>query len=425
MKTMLTQYILNRSVNEIKNCVNSHGRNCGICTEDAIQKMYESLLARNILNNRTLCVGIYESLYRKLILAIMRKVTPQYIFLINWRSNPTILPISQKNKYWPADPDLILQDRGNIGLSVDLLEYFGKYSKVRELYHWNHNDFIQYMEDREQFYAILMVMRGKRIDQLHHNIKRSQYGILDVDHPMLNHEDPTHSWKHWSRDTCKMVETNDNNYQEYRRTRGMPLACGISGSAALSLWTMLYLLNSGVDDGNNRTQPLHRVIGQSQLREFIITIAATLTSDGGHTLNEVLAMVQLTFTFIVIKKALGEMTYVPQTWVDNVLFPVVTEFNALGYYTELAFRPPTVTELKFNGKKYDIGKLKKIINDPKGHNTSLLRMHFKDQPVIEFGDYSTFLSKIGIIEGDVNDAIINLQEIVKYECGPLDMMEDD
>jgi len=141
---------------------------------------------------------------------------------------------------------------------------------------------------RDPFYGnAVRVLRGDRIDPFN-SVIRSQPGILNtyIEENNWNRELTSGPfsglWKHWARDECIM--TPDSNFSFQTDFSGIPLACGLSGSAGMLFWDVFYF---------------HPNFNEEELRIFILATFAGLCLDGGHSLQEVLASFYIISTFLL------------------------------------------------------------------------------------------------------------------------------
>jgi hypothetical protein len=284
-------------IKEIYKTLDLNNKNCkSECSDVGSHAVYESIFAKNILRSDSLNKPIAKVLY-KVLNSLKNQMNEKYrskgdafeISVQNWlknRNKKIAFPVIQKQIYRKKTPpskypttelylkSFLSEEDGNFGFQLDYLMFNAKsadqFGILQEL-----------KEERDYYFnAIVRRLRGyrgnrpefKRVNRKHYGIARFDVAELEMPKDAYGY-----SWLHWARDAC----INDAEGSLYSRTvtqLSIPLACGISGTTNMLLWS-LFFSKAELDE--------------NEMRLFLLATWAVLCADGGHSLQEVLTSAKI------------------------------------------------------------------------------------------------------------------------------------
>jgi hypothetical protein len=271
------------------------------CDDLNISTLYESLLSKNLINNHESNTHI-AAIFLKIFNSMKSKMSGSSFesSVHNWTqfgAGDTAEDLGKRAFEFPANQKhrlattslLPTKERAfnyAIGLMNDIhndpnptpnpsiqLDYLIFHSKGKDEFGIPE----KFAAERDVYFNnIVRRLRGYRSSVLPEK-NRTQYGISFFDVPALEAPEGSYPWRHWGRDSC----LNDPSASLYSRNVSraqIPLACGISGTTNLTLWT-LFSYKTDLDE--------------NEMRLFLLSIWTTLCADGGHSLQEVLTSAKI------------------------------------------------------------------------------------------------------------------------------------
>lgn len=269
------------------------------CNDVSLNRIYESLLALKIKQNEEISKKI--SIIFGKIFHSMKNIIGESDFkesIHRWSrlkdSDITFPSLQRQELFIQPTKQLLTKERAmkyaincldkdnnptpNTALQLDFLLYHAKGNDNKGL----QGSVEKFKTERDYFFnALVRRMRGFRGNKLPAN-KTSYYGIVKFDIPELRAKDNSIPWRNWSRDSC-INEPQSNFYTKSISKLQIPLACGISGTTNLALWS-LFAFGTDLDE--------------NEMRLFLLSVWSTLSIDTGHALQEVLTASKLTAIYL-------------------------------------------------------------------------------------------------------------------------------
>ncbi|KAB8033803.1 hypothetical protein [Fluviispira multicolorata] len=272
------------------------------CDDSNLNRIYESLFAKNIMQNMNLrrkFSPIFAKIFRS-----MKKTMGKSVFqnsIHKWAihdDTDIVFPSLQRQKLYSLPtvqfPSKELAIKYAIGLQVDnngmrnplpnnslQLDYL--------LYNAKGSDGIGFQGSHEKFkkerdyffYSLGRRMRGYRGNRVPEN-KTLYYGIVKFNLPELKALANSVPWRNWGRDSC-VTEASGNSYTKSVAELQIPLACGISGTTNVALWSVFAF---GTE------------LNEYEMRLFLLSTWSTLSVDTGHFLQEVLTAAKIVAIYL-------------------------------------------------------------------------------------------------------------------------------
>ena len=276
----------------------SHNSPCPVaCLSSTLNAIYESFLAKKVIEFEGANAG---KNIKPVFTKILDKLTSYYgpeeeaRNRDNWSKDPflTIYPVAQKELKTSEQLKLHLEAKDDIPIFLDY--YIGSYGFKRPAL--AQSTLLPYGISLEASLKLVQnhcysggiaQARGTKVLLDPNSVRETrQVGIVkDVDVPGLVAH-PTHRpWKHSGE--LAMIVPDSSDYITQARKRQIPMACGVSGTTNIALWS-LFSLN--ID------------LSPKELRTFLLANWANLCADGGHSLQEVLSATKVIANYIQEKE---------------------------------------------------------------------------------------------------------------------------
>ena len=263
------------------------------CLSPALNAIYESFLAKKVIEfERTHAGRNIAPIFTK----IMNKLSEHYgadeeeRYKDGWSKSPlnSLYPVAQKSLKTSDQIKSHLLAKDDIPLLFDY--YIGSYGMHRPLlatttllpFGVSLDASLKELQDH-CYKGEIERARGSKIPVDPATVRETrQVGIAKgVEVPGLV-LDPAHKpWKH-SGESLSLTD-GSSSYMTQAKLRQIPIACGVSGTTNIALWS-LFSLNIDVTP--------------KELRAYLLANWANLCADGGHSLQEVLSATQIVMKYI-------------------------------------------------------------------------------------------------------------------------------
>ena len=412
------------------------------CNNLALQELYESLLIKSILEDKTtvrkmlaLNVRIFDAFKHQfpsefdVVVEDWLKFDPAHF---GTRSD-VLYPVSQKKRDWsagnvqsnaadggtiPMVNKYVIKDM--IGIDHDPTSIILSCSLLKKLCDalphemFTQRDYVyRSIQPRLQGYRRI-IPRGKN---------KVQVGIANFDMPELKlssrYYEPT-PWMHPGRNKCDTI-FNQGNYMDTATKYSIPKVCGMSSSTNYWVWTAL-----GVKLD----------FTMEEVCLFILSAYTVLGGDGGHSLKEVLSAVTVTATYWREYRQYNTngilQEYLNASNFAQMLYEATAEQNPIG---ESELLPLDQEERKEIGRRICNQEIQpyndlcateecmKTDDDKRNLDRDELKLRLQleaffayERQEFPFGNYSTFLNKIPCISGCRKHVIEQLVQYTVKKC---------
>lgn len=218
--------------------------------------------------------------------------------------------------------DIDLNAPSNPVFQFDYLIYNAKnkdYLGIPKRYKLRRDDF---------FRSYLRKIRGYREDKpLAERVEyRTQYGISAVNVPQLEAPRGSEPWWHWGRDIC-INYPNTSQYAKSTQRQQIPVACGISGTTNIALWSVF---------------ASSAALSVDEVRTFLLLTWSVLSIDGGHSLQEVLTASKLIADYLSLFNSKNDLSSQISSVTLSSLETVTADIVAIDY--KLSKRDPQLIQ---------------------------------------------------------------------------------